>query len=87
MLTIAAARELAPAGIRVNAVAPGTTDTQLVRSVLDDPEVLAAQAAERIPLGRLGDVTDIAAAVNFLSSPEASYITGHVLVVDGGWLT
>ena len=87
MLTIAAARELAPAGIRVNAVAPGTVDTDLTRSVLDDPGVLAAQAAERIPLGRLGRVTDIAAAVDFLSSTDASYVTGHVLVVDGGWLT
>ena len=87
MLTIAAARELAPAGIRVNAVAPGTVDTDLTRSVLDDPGVLESQAAERIPLGRLGRPTDIAAAVDFLSSPDASYITGHVLVVDGGWLT
>ncbi len=87
MLTIAAARELAPAGIRVNAVAPGTVDTDLTRSVLDDPEVLERQAAERIPLGRLGKVTDIAAAVDFLSSEAASYVTGHVLVVDGGWLT
>ena len=87
MLTIAAARELAPAGIRVNAVAPGTVDTDLTRSVLDDPDVLERQAAERIPLGRLGKVTDIAAAVDFLSSDAASYVTGHVLVVDGGWLT
>ena len=87
MLTIAAARELAPAGIRVNAVAPGTVDTDLTRSVLDDPAVLEHQAAERIPLGRLGKVTDIAAAVDFLSSEAASYVTGHVLVVDGGWLT
>ncbi len=87
MLTIAAARELAPAGIRVNAVAPGTVDTDLTRSVLDDPDVLERQAAERIPLGRLGKVTDIAAAVDFLSSEAASYVTGHVLVVDGGWLT
>ncbi|MXZ30629.1 MAG: glucose 1-dehydrogenase [Acidimicrobiia bacterium] len=87
MLTIAAARELAPLGIRVNAVAPGTVDTALTRSVLDDPGVLERQAAERIPLGRLGKVTDIAAAVDFLSSEAASYVTGHVLVVDGGWLT
>lgn len=87
MLTIAAARELASAGIRVNAVAPGTVDTDLTRSVLDDPGVLERQAAERIPLGRLGRVTDIAAAVDFLSSADASYVTGHVLVVDGGWLT
>ncbi len=87
MLTIAAARELAPLGIRVNAVAPGTVDTDLVRSVLEDPEVLERQAAELIPLGRLGKVSDIAAAVDFLSSADAAYITGHVLVVDGGWLT
>lgn len=87
MLTIAAARELAPVGVRVNAVAPGTVDTDLTRTLLDDPGVLERQAAERIPLGRLGRVTDIAAAVDFLSSDAASYITGHVLVVDGGWLT
>ena len=87
MLTIAAARELASVGIRVNAVAPGTVDTDLTRSVLDDPGVLERQAAERIPLGRLGRTTDIAAAVDFLSSDDAAYITGHVLVVDGGWLT
>ncbi len=87
MLTVAAARELASAGIRVNAVAPGTVDTDLTRTLLDDPDVLERQAAERIPLGRLGRVTDIAAAVDFLSSDAASYVTGHVLVVDGGWLT
>ncbi len=87
MLTIAAARELASGGIRVNAVAPGTVDTDLTRSVLDDPGALERQAAELIPLGRLGKVTDIAAAVDFLSSDAASYVTGHVLVVDGGWLT
>ena len=87
MLTIAAARELAPAGVRVNAVAPGTVDTDLTRTLLDDPGALERQAAERIPLGRLGRVTDIAAAVDFLSSDAAAYITGHVLVVDGGWLT
>ena len=87
MLTIAAARELASEGIRVNAVAPGTVDTDLTRSVLDDPGELERQAAELIPLGRLGRVTDIAAAVDFLSSGAASYVTGHVLVVDGGWLT
>jgi len=87
MLTIAAARELASEGIRVNAVAPGTVDTDLTRTLLDDPGVLERQAAERIPLGRLGRVSDIAAAVDFLSSGAASYVTGHVLVVDGGWLT
>ncbi len=88
MLTIAAARELAPAGIRVNAVAPGTLDTHLSRAVFDGhPDELARQSSERIPLGRLCTVADIAAAVDYLSSEAASYVTGHVLVVDGGWLT
>ena len=88
MLTIAAARELAQVGIRVNAVAPGTLDTHLSRSVFDGhPEELARQASELIPLGRLCTVADIAAAVDYLSSEAASYVTGHVLVVDGGWLT
>jgi NAD(P)-dependent dehydrogenase (short-subunit alcohol dehydrogenase family) len=87
MLTIAAARELAPTGIRVNAVAPGTVDTELTRSLSDDPAALDRLAATHIPLGRLGRAEEIAAAVEFLSSDAASYITGHVLVVDGGWLT
>ncbi len=86
MLTIAAAKELAPYGIRVNAVAPGTVKTDLVRSVLGESRA-AEQAGELIPLGRLGKPSDIGAAVDFLSSPGASYVTGHVLVVDGGWLT
>ena len=86
MLTIAAARELATHGIRVNAVAPGTVDTDLVRSVLGESRA-AKQTGTLIPLGRLGQPTDIAAAVDFLSSEAASYVTGHVLVVDGGWLT
>lgn len=86
MLTIAAARELAPHGIRVNAVAPGTVNTDLVRSVLGESRA-AEQSGTLIPLGRLGEPADIAAAVDFLSSEAASYVTGHVLVVDGGWLT
>ncbi len=86
MLTISAANELAPYGIRVNAVAPGTVRTNLVRSVLGE-ERAADQAGTLIPLGRLGKPSDIAAAVDFLSSPDASYVTGHILVVDGGWLT
>ena len=87
MLTTAAARELAPFGLRVNAIAPGTVSTELTRSLVADVEELEAQAQTHIPLGRLGAPVDIASAVDFLSSPEASYITGHVLVVDGGWLT
>ncbi|HEX2154198.1 MAG TPA: glucose 1-dehydrogenase [Acidimicrobiia bacterium] len=85
-MTVSAARELASHGVRVNAVAPGTVDTELVRSLLGD-EDLIEQAAARIPLGRLGEPADVAAAVDFLTSPDGSYITGHTLVVDGGWLT
>ncbi len=87
MLTIAAARELAATGVRVNAVAPGTVNTDLTRSLSDDPDALDQLAATHIPVGRLGRPEEIAAAVDFLSSDDASYVTGHVLVVDGGWLT
>jgi NAD(P)-dependent dehydrogenase (short-subunit alcohol dehydrogenase family) len=87
MLTVASARELAGTGIRVNAVAPGTVNTDLTRSLSDDPEALDRLAATHIPVGRLGRPEEIAAAVDFLSSDDASYVTGHVLVVDGGWLT
>lgn len=85
-MTVSAARELAPYGVTVNAVAPGTVDTEMVRSLMGGDD-LAEQAAARIPLGRLGRPADVAAAVDFLSSDAASYITGHTLVVDGGWLT
>ena len=87
MLTISAAHELASTGVRVNAVAPGTVKTDLTRSLSEDPEALDRLAADYIPLGRLGRAEEIAAAVDFLSSDDASYVTGHVLVVDGGWLT
>jgi NAD(P)-dependent dehydrogenase (short-subunit alcohol dehydrogenase family) len=84
-MTISMAAELAPHGINVNAVAPGTTETEMTRDSLSTPEGLAWQLA-RIPLGRVGQPEDIAAVVLFLCSPEASYITGHTLVADGGWL-
>ena len=86
MLTVTAARELAPTGVRVNAVAPGTIGTELTRS-LADPAALERLVEQRIPLGRLGEPEDIAEAVAWLSSPDAAYVTGHTLVVDGGWLT
>jgi NAD(P)-dependent dehydrogenase (short-subunit alcohol dehydrogenase family) len=85
LLTQAAAREAAPAGVRVNAVAPGTVETGLTRG-LATREQLAALGRERVPLGRLGRPEEVAAAVAFLASADASYITGHVLVADGGWL-
>ena len=84
-MTISMAAELAPHGINVNAVAPGTTETEMTRSSLSTDEGLAWQLA-RIPMGRVGQPDDIAAVVLFLCSPEASYITGHTLVADGGWL-
>ena len=86
MLTLAAARELAPHGIRVNAVAPGTMDTDLTRRLLGSTGALEEQPGTLIPLGRLGRPEDVAGAVDFLTSEDASYITGHVMAVDGGWL-
>lgn len=86
MLTVAAAHEVAGTGVRVNAVAPGTVGTELVRAVLT-PEATERLTRERIPMGRLAEPEEIAQAVAFLSSDAASYVTGHTLVVDGGWLT
>ncbi len=85
LLTQAAAREVAPLGIRVNAVAPGTVETELTLG-LATSEQLEQLGVERVPLGRLGHPDEIAAAVAWLASAAASYVTGHVLVVDGGWL-
>jgi len=86
MLTTTAARELAPTGVRVNAVAPGTVDTELTRAVAADGRSLDELMATRIPMGYVGQPEDIAGAVAYLSSDVARYVTGHTLVVDGGWL-
>jgi NAD(P)-dependent dehydrogenase (short-subunit alcohol dehydrogenase family) len=82
-LTRALAVEWAPIGIRVNAVAPGPVRTRMTQDRLNDP-AQAARLVGRIPLGRAGEPEDVAAAVAFLASDDAAYITGAVLMVDGG---
>ena len=80
-LTRALSRELGKDGIRVNAVAPGVTRTDMVAAL---PENMVAPLLQRIPLARMGEAEDIANAVVFLASDKASYITGSVIPVDGG---
>ncbi|PZR75062.1 MAG: 3-oxoacyl-[acyl-carrier-protein] reductase [Chthoniobacterales bacterium] len=80
-LTKSLARELASRGITVNAIAPGLIETDMT-GVLS--EELRQAVLQKIPLGKLGQPDDVAAAVAYLASAEAKYITGHVLAVDGG---
>jgi len=84
-LTTSVAAELAPHRINVNAVAPGTIATDLTMRVLDTEEKMA-RASAKIPMGRLGTPEDMVGPVLFLCSSESDYVTGHTLVVDGGWL-
>ncbi|MBE6974152.1 MAG: 3-oxoacyl-ACP reductase FabG [Ruminococcaceae bacterium] len=79
-MTLSLARELGPKGIRVNAVAPGITETDMMKAV---PKEVIEPMIRQIPLRRLGQPEDIANAFLFLASEEASYITGVVLSVDG----
>ena len=80
-ITKSLARELAPLNIRVNAVAPGIIETDMVK---DLPETVIQPLINSIPLGRIGTTKDIANAFLFLASDMASYITGEILQVDGG---
>ena len=80
-MTKSLARELAPSSIRVNAVAPGVTNTDMIASL---PEAQLAPIVKTIPLGRIGEPSDIANAFLFLASDLASYVTGEILQVDGG---
>jgi 3-oxoacyl-[acyl-carrier protein] reductase len=80
-LTKSVARELASRNVRVNAVSPGYIDTDMTASL---PEDAKRKMAEMIPLGRLGSAEDVAAAVGWLCSDQASYVTGEVLRVNGG---
>jgi NAD(P)-dependent dehydrogenase (short-subunit alcohol dehydrogenase family) len=86
-LTRSLALDYGPHGIRVNTVAPGFVRTRLVQESIDrseDTELAERQMVAGVALGRIGDPKEVAAAVRFLASPEASYITGASLLVDGG---
>jgi NAD(P)-dependent dehydrogenase (short-subunit alcohol dehydrogenase family) len=87
MLTAAASAELAPYHIHVNAIAPGLIKTPLTEKHFPSPEALDARVKAKAPMGRAGSPQDLVGAVVFLCSDEADYVTGHTLVVDGGWLT
>lgn len=82
-LTRSLALELAPSGIRVNCVAPGCVETDMVRVLGEDTRRMLE---EETPLGRLGKPEDIAEAVAFLASEKAAFITGQVLIADGGFV-
>ncbi len=79
------AKQWVARGIRVNAVAPGVIDTPMTAPMAAFPELLDAEVAH-IPMGRLGTPDEIVGAVQFLCSSAAAYVTGHTLVVDGGYL-
>jgi 2-deoxy-D-gluconate 3-dehydrogenase len=85
-LTKAFANEWASKGVNVNAIAPGYMATDNTEALRDDP-VRSRQIMERIPAGRWGTPEDLAGAAVFLASRASDYMHGHVLVVDGGWLS
>jgi 3-oxoacyl-[acyl-carrier protein] reductase len=80
-LTKSAAQELAPRGIMVNAIAPGFIDTDMTRQL---PEQIQEKIKTQIPVGHWGEPADVAQLAVFLASPQAAYITGQVIAVDGG---
>ncbi len=80
------AKELAPEGIRVNAVQPGFIDTDFVRPFLSNKPEQVADVLRHIPLDRMGTADEAAWPIAFLASPAASYITGQSIVIDGGWM-
>ena len=84
-MTETLALELAPLGIRVNAVAPGMIETPMIESTKQDPKIMEATLAQ-IPLHRAGKPEEVSNLVLFLASDESSYMTGSTVVIDGGWL-
>lgn len=84
-LTRSLAVELGPMGIRANAVAPGFVDTEMLKEA-PDLAAVAERLVATLPIARTGRVEEIAAAVAWLASGRASYVTGHTLFVDGGWM-
>jgi NAD(P)-dependent dehydrogenase (short-subunit alcohol dehydrogenase family) len=86
MLTKVLAAELAPLGIRVNAIGPGYIDTPMT-AMLQEDEARLRMVLSRTPMGRLGRPEEIAATALFLASDESSYFTGEILHPDGGFFT
>jgi NAD(P)-dependent dehydrogenase (short-subunit alcohol dehydrogenase family) len=85
MMTRVMAIEWAARGVRVNAIAPGYVETELVRGLARKGILDEHLLARRTPMGRLGSPAEIADAAVFLASPAAAFITGEILTVDGGW--
>jgi len=84
-------RDLAPHGINVSAIAPGFFRTNIGGGLLMDLEnelsrQFVAEIERRTPVGKIGDVEDLKGTALYLASPASNYLTGHTLVVDGGWL-
>jgi NAD(P)-dependent dehydrogenase (short-subunit alcohol dehydrogenase family) len=84
-LTKSAALEYAPRGIRINAVCPGIIETPMVASMLVSQQEAMKEMMKEVPIGRLGQAEEIAAAVLWLCGPGASFVIGHALPVDGGY--
>lgn len=85
-LTRALANEWAAGNVQVNAIAPGYIVTKTTEALRDDP-VRSAEILARIPAGRWGDPEDVSGTATFLASRASDYVTGHVLAVDGGWMS
>jgi NAD(P)-dependent dehydrogenase (short-subunit alcohol dehydrogenase family) len=84
-LTRSAALEYASRGVRINAICPGTIDTPMVRTMIDDGDLDLDECLASLPIGRLGTADEIAASVLWLCSPGAGFVVGVALPVDGGW--